>query len=299
MEALKSSAETLFILLGAIMVLAMHAGFAFLELGTVRKKNQVNALVKILTDFASSTVAYFFIGYTIAYGVSFFVGAEALAQKSGYGLVKFFFLLDVRRRDSRDRLRRHRRARALRSADRCDVRARRRSSIRSSRASRGTAASASRGGSRRCPARSSTISPAASSCTRSAAGSRWPPCCCSARAAAATRKDGGGRRASAVADSVSRPRRLGALGWLVRLQRDERADVDKISGLVAVNSLMAMAGGTLRGAGRRPQRPGLRPQRAARRAGRRSAQARTSCIRSARSSPARVAGAIFVVDCSR
>jgi Amt family ammonium transporter len=92
-ENLKISSDTLFILLGAIMVLAMHAGFAFLELGTVRKKNQVNALVKILTDFAMSTLAYFFIGYTIAYGTNFFMGAEQLAQKSGYELVKFFFLL--------------------------------------------------------------------------------------------------------------------------------------------------------------------------------------------------------------
>ncbi len=93
MENLKINNDTLFILLGAIMVLAMHAGFAFLELGTVRKKNQVNALVKILTDFAMSTLAYFFIGYVIAYGTNFFVGAEQLAQKSGYELVKFFFLL--------------------------------------------------------------------------------------------------------------------------------------------------------------------------------------------------------------
>jgi len=93
METLKTGSDTLFILLGAIMVLAMHAGFAFLELGTVRKKNQVNALVKILVDFAVSTIAYFFIGYSIAYGVSFFSGAELLAEKNGYELVKFFFLL--------------------------------------------------------------------------------------------------------------------------------------------------------------------------------------------------------------
>ena len=93
MEILKTGSDTLFILLGAIMVLAMHAGFAFLELGTVRKKNQVNALVKILVDFAVSTIAYFFIGYSIAYGVSFFSGAELLAEKNGYELVKFFFLL--------------------------------------------------------------------------------------------------------------------------------------------------------------------------------------------------------------
>ncbi len=93
MEALKGSADTLFILLGAVMVLAMHAGFAFLELGTVRRKSQVNALVKILTDFAASTIAYFFIGYAVAYGVHFFTGAQTLAQASGYALVKFFFLL--------------------------------------------------------------------------------------------------------------------------------------------------------------------------------------------------------------
>jgi ammonium transporter, Amt family len=93
MEALKTSSDVLFILLGAIMVLAMHAGFAFLELGTVRRKNQVNALMKILVDFAISTIAYFFIGYSVAYGVNFFAGAESLAAKSGYELVKFFFLL--------------------------------------------------------------------------------------------------------------------------------------------------------------------------------------------------------------
>ena len=93
MDQVKTSADVLFILLGAIMVLAMHAGFAFLELGTVRKKNQVNALVKILVDFSMSTLAYFFIGYGIAYGTSFLVGADQLIAKSGYELVKFFFLL--------------------------------------------------------------------------------------------------------------------------------------------------------------------------------------------------------------
>ncbi|MDD5034409.1 MAG: ammonium transporter, partial [Methylococcaceae bacterium] len=87
------SSDVLFILLGAVMVLAMHAGFAFLELGTVRRKNQVNALVKILSDFAVSTVAYFLIGYYLAHGVHFFNGAEKLALDNGYELVKFFFLL--------------------------------------------------------------------------------------------------------------------------------------------------------------------------------------------------------------
>lgn len=93
MEGLVTANDVLFVLLGAIMVLAMHAGFAFLEVGTVRSKNQVNALVKIMVDFSVSTIAYFFIGYSVAYGVSFYSGAEVLAAKNGYDLVKFFFLL--------------------------------------------------------------------------------------------------------------------------------------------------------------------------------------------------------------
>lgn len=92
-ETLVSSSNTLFILLGAIMVFAMHAGFAFLEVGTVRHKNQVNALVKIMTDFAISALVYFFVGYQIAYGVNFFESAETLAENNGYALVKFFFLM--------------------------------------------------------------------------------------------------------------------------------------------------------------------------------------------------------------
>ena len=95
MEAYQSGSNVLFVLLGAIMVLAMHAGFAFLEVGTVRKKNQVNALVKILTDFGVSTVAYFFIGYSVAYGVNFFSGVDTLMAKNGYELTKFFFLLTI------------------------------------------------------------------------------------------------------------------------------------------------------------------------------------------------------------
>lgn len=93
MDALKQGADALFILLGAVMVFAMHAGFAFLELGTVRQKNQVNALVKILVDFSISTVVYFLLGYSVAYGTDFWVNASVLSERNGYDLVKFFFLL--------------------------------------------------------------------------------------------------------------------------------------------------------------------------------------------------------------
>lgn len=87
--------DVLFLLIGAVMVLAMHAGFAFLEVGTVRQKNQVNALVKILADLAVSTLAYFFIGYTLAYGSHFLMNDQALSvdADAGYASVKFFFLM--------------------------------------------------------------------------------------------------------------------------------------------------------------------------------------------------------------
>ena len=93
MQALQQSSDVLFVLLGAILVLFMHAGFAFLELGTVRRKNQVNALVKILTDFSVATLAYYFVGFGIAYGVHFLVPAAQLKLDDGFALTRFFFLL--------------------------------------------------------------------------------------------------------------------------------------------------------------------------------------------------------------
>jgi ammonium transporter, Amt family len=92
MDQVQPGADVFFLLMGAILVFAMHGGFAFLEVGTVRHKNQVNALVKILVDFAISTLVYFGIGYTLSYGVSFLANAEAISGGQGLDLVKFFFL---------------------------------------------------------------------------------------------------------------------------------------------------------------------------------------------------------------
>lgn len=100
MQSDQMAGNVLFVLLGAIMVLAMHAGFAFLEVGSVRRKNQVNALVKIIVDFAVSTIAYFFVGYSVAYGVNFLAPAAIISGaeghdflRNGLDLVTFFFLL--------------------------------------------------------------------------------------------------------------------------------------------------------------------------------------------------------------
>jgi predicted deacylase len=189
MDALKQGADALFILLGAIMVLAMHAGFAFLELGTVRKKNQVNALVKILVDFAVSTIAYFLVGYGVAYGALLRQRRPSCRQerlRAGEVLLP----ADLRGGDPGHHLRRHRRARqVLAAADRHRVivglvyplfegiawnQRVRHPGLDQVATS----------------ARSSTTSPARSSCMRWAAGSRCRPCCCWARARNRYRKDG-------------------------------------------------------------------------------------------------------------
>ena len=99
--ALQQSADALFLMIGAVMIFAMHAGFAFLEVGTVREKNQVNALGKIISDWAVSTVVYFCIGFPIAYGITFFKDAtslidllngSAVAGARGFDLLHCFFL---------------------------------------------------------------------------------------------------------------------------------------------------------------------------------------------------------------
>ena len=87
------TSDTLFILIGAVMILAMHAGFAFLEVGSVRRKNQVNALNKILCEWSFSTLIYFLIGYPLARGVSFLLPVEIMAADHGVSYMRFFLLL--------------------------------------------------------------------------------------------------------------------------------------------------------------------------------------------------------------
>ena len=224
MEALKTSSDVLFILLGAIMVLAMHAGFAFLELGTVRRKNQVNALMKILVDFAVSTVAYFFIGYSIAYGVELLRRRRDARAEERLRPGQVLLPAHLRRRHPGDRLGRHRRARTLQPAARRDVPAGGLplSVLRGHRVEPG--GSACRRGSkddvRRGVPRLRGLRGRARGGRLGRARRRDP-----ARAAARTLRQGRpSARASAVEHSVPRAGRLGAVGGLVRVQRDERAD---------------------------------------------------------------------------
>ena len=185
MDAQKQGADALFILLGAVMVLAMHAGFAFLELGTVRKKNQVNALVKILVDFCMSTLAYFVVGYGVAYGTSFMVGAQTLADKNAMNWSNSFSYSHLRQ-PSPPLFQA-----ALPNAPSFGPNSSPQPSslalsIPSLRALLGTNISAFKHGSRPSPATSSTTLPARSSSTLSAVGWLYQRLFCWAREATAT-----------------------------------------------------------------------------------------------------------------
>lgn len=101
LQSIRYSADVLFLMLGAVMIFSMHAGFAFLEAGTVRTKNQVNAFVKILADWSISTITYFLIGFPLAYGINFWTGADSLINllngnivngARGFDLIHCFFL---------------------------------------------------------------------------------------------------------------------------------------------------------------------------------------------------------------
>jgi Amt family ammonium transporter len=81
--------DTLWVLLAAMLVFFMQAGFGMVEAGFVRAKNSANVLMKNVLDFCMAVLGYFMFGYAIMYGVSnglvgtsgwFLVGAESGAD---------------------------------------------------------------------------------------------------------------------------------------------------------------------------------------------------------------------------
>ena len=60
--------STLWILLAAVLVFFMQAGFGMVEAGLIRSKNAANVLMKNLMDFCFAALGFFMFGYAIAYG---------------------------------------------------------------------------------------------------------------------------------------------------------------------------------------------------------------------------------------
>ncbi len=60
--------STLWVLMAAILVFFMQAGFGMLEAGMIRAKNATNVLMKNLVDFCFATLGFYMFGYAIMYG---------------------------------------------------------------------------------------------------------------------------------------------------------------------------------------------------------------------------------------
>ena len=77
--------DTIWLILGAILVFWMQAGFAMVETGFTRAKNAGNIIMKNLMDFAIGSVVFWIIGYGIMFGEtsSVFGGIHLFATSTG------------------------------------------------------------------------------------------------------------------------------------------------------------------------------------------------------------------------
>jgi Amt family ammonium transporter len=78
----QSNANILWTLLAAFLVMFMQAGFAMVETGFTRAKNAGNILMKNVMDFAVGSVAFFFVGFALMFGLD----AGGVLGTSGFAL---------------------------------------------------------------------------------------------------------------------------------------------------------------------------------------------------------------------
>lgn len=104
-EAVQVNLDNVWILLCAVLVIFMQAGFALVEAGMTGAKSVANIMMKNLIDFCAGAVAFLAVGYAIAFGGSTegmgkFIGADGFFLGDGaftYGnlTVPVFFMFQV------------------------------------------------------------------------------------------------------------------------------------------------------------------------------------------------------------
>ena len=81
-----SGADTLWVLLGAMLVFWMQPGFALVEAGMTRSKNTANILMKNFCDFMCGSVLFWIVGFSLMFGTDHgFVGWDGLFFRSNGG----------------------------------------------------------------------------------------------------------------------------------------------------------------------------------------------------------------------
>ena len=85
-EILRQQIDTLWVLISAILVFIMQAGFMCLEAGLSRKKNNINVALKNIADFGVSVSVFWALGFGVMFGTS---------MHGLFGTDSFFFVSDI------------------------------------------------------------------------------------------------------------------------------------------------------------------------------------------------------------
>src|SRR5438034_11612937 len=80
-QAAGVGADTVWVIVAAVLVMFMQAGFAMLEVGFSRMKNVGTVVAKVITNFSVASIAYWGVGFALAFGAG---GAFALIGGSGF-----------------------------------------------------------------------------------------------------------------------------------------------------------------------------------------------------------------------
>ncbi len=76
-DSVQVNLDNVFVLLSAVLVIFMQAGFALVEAGLTRSKSVANIMMKNLMDFCAGAIAFWAVGYAIAFGTgNDFVGSK-------------------------------------------------------------------------------------------------------------------------------------------------------------------------------------------------------------------------------
>jgi ammonium transporter, Amt family len=96
-QTLNSGLDTIWVVLTAAMIILMEGGFALLEAGFVRHKNNVNIIMKVFVDITIGALCFYFIGFGLMYGGDFLggVGTSGFMLKGDLNHLDFTISLDT------------------------------------------------------------------------------------------------------------------------------------------------------------------------------------------------------------
>ncbi|MGG1573948.1 ammonium transporter [Fictibacillus sp. NRS-1165] len=96
-HTLNTGVDTIWVVLTAAMIILMEGGFALLEAGFVRHKNNVNIIMKVFADITIGTLCFYLIGFGLMYGKDFLglIGTNGFLIQGDLSHLKFLISIDT------------------------------------------------------------------------------------------------------------------------------------------------------------------------------------------------------------